>query len=76
MNEIEIDAPEGVTFTVNVYLVSASGMTAVVRMGEFKRLPPFQDTIDARALAHGLAGDDWRLMTRDEINDVTSEDTA
>jgi hypothetical protein len=66
MNE---DTPEGVTLTVNVYLVSDTlDANTVIRIGEFKRLPPFLETLDAAALAKGLPeAADWRVMTREEI---------
>jgi hypothetical protein len=72
----EIDAPEGVTFSVAVYVVSDTlGATAVIRIGEFKRLPSLQDDIDVMALVKGLpAAPDWRVMTRDEIVEYTKHE--
>jgi hypothetical protein len=76
----EIDMPEGVTVEVSVYLTSdATGMTAIIRIGEFKRLPSFQDVINPTALAKNLPiAPDWRLMTRDEIkaHTATHEDAS
>lgn len=71
----ERDMPDGVTCAVKVYLTSDKlGATAVISIGEFKRLPSFQDDIDVASLVKGFpTAGDWRVMTRTEIKEFTKD---
>ena len=72
--------PEGVTATLNVYLVSSNGLEIRVQLGEFSQWPSPPKDIDVASIAAtGILGNvrsGWRVMTRAEIADYQRRDDA
>lgn len=70
--------PDGVTITLNYYLVSAEGVEARFSVGELLGLPALGPSLDIPALHKHFnlenMGTDWRVMTREEIADYRRRD--
>lgn len=73
-----ITCPEGVTVTLNYYLVSAEGVEAKLGEGELQSLPALGPSLDVNALYQHFdldkMGSGWRVMTREEIADYWRRD--
>lgn len=68
-----INTPEGVTLTLNVYLMSEEELEAKVELSELHQLTGPMNAINVEGLVESLkldaGGSGWRVMTRAEIAD-------